>query len=425
MATTTSFQNMVNQYLPNELLKEEMIERDYVLNRVEKDDNWVGDGTNDSQLIVPFKAGGASSVANGQLTASTDIAQDIYVRGKISAQPEVWGSMIFNQKDLYQHGKISEQNFLKVLPDTIEDFLDYMKSVVSTCLLNGPAISKLSVAALSADTQVTVYRPDRFMIGQKVVIDDGTNITTAYVISIDVNTQVLVLSSSRGGAATALGHNFALNVGVYNDGFNVQSSFPVFSSMKLALLSSTNGGTAALYGVTKTLYPYLQAINISGSTATADNLVKMCFDAYTRTRRLGKGRPNEIIMSLQNLGFVMAIVEASKGAYNVVPESKKASQYGWTEIAIGSVTNQALKFIGVQEMDDDYVMFIDWRGWKFYSNGFFRKRKSPDGIEYFEIRNQSGFQYIIDISLFGDIVCLRPSYQGIMYGINIAAPVTG
>ena len=425
MATNAIFQQMLNQYLPNELLKEEMIERDYVLNRVEKDDNWVGDGTSDSQLIVPFKAGGASSVANGQLTAASDVAQDTYVRGKISAQPEVWGSMLFNQKDLYQHGKINEQNFLKILPDTIEDFLDYMKSVVSLCLLNGPAITKLSVAALTGDTAITVYRPDRLVLGQKLVIDDGTNTTVCYVISIDINAQTASVSSTRGGSATALGHAFALNTGVYNDGFNPQSAYPTFSSMKLALLSSTNGGTSTLYGQTKTSYPYLQAINVNGSTATADNLVKMCFDAYTRTRRLGKGRPNEIIMSLQNLGFVMAIVEASKGAYNVVADSKKTSQYGWTEIAIGSVTNQALKFIGVHEMDDDYIMFIDWRGWKFYSNGFFRKRKSPDGIEYFEVRNQSGFQYIVDISLFGDIVCLRPSYQGILYGINIPTPVTG
>jgi hypothetical protein len=425
MATTTLFQNMLNQYLANDLLKEEMIERDYVLNRVEKDDNWVGDGTNDSQLIVPFKAGGASSVANGQLTAATDIAQDTYVRGKISAQPEVWGSMLFNQKDLYQHGKISEQNFLKILPDTIEDFLDYMKSVVSTSLLNGPSISNMSVAGITTDQFVTVGRPDRFMLGQKVIVDDGVNAITRYIIAIDINAQKLTLSLTRGGAAANNGQNYAIGTGVYNDGFNPQSAFPVFSSMKLALLSAANGGTTQLYGVTKTLYPYTQAIQINGATATADNLVKMCFDGFTRTRRLGKGRPNEIIMSLQNLGFVMSIVEASKGAYNVVPDSKKASQYGWTEISIGSVTNQALKFIGVNEMDDDYIMFIDWRGWKFYSNGFFRKRKSPDGIEYYEVRNQTGYQYIVDISLFGDIVCLRPSYQGVMYGINIPVPVTG
>lgn len=76
MATTRTFQSMLNEYLPNELLKEEMIKRDYLLTNVEKDDGWLG-GT----LIVPFKAAGASSVAAGGLSASNDIAEDKYVRG--------------------------------------------------------------------------------------------------------------------------------------------------------------------------------------------------------------------------------------------------------------------------------------------------------------------------------------------------------
>jgi hypothetical protein len=36
------------------------------------------------------------------------------------------------------------------------------------------------------------------------------------------------------------------------------------------------------------------------------------------------------------------------------------------------------------------------------------------------IRATTGYQYIIDIRLFGDMVLQRPSYCGIMYGINIA-----
>ncbi len=69
-------------------------------------------------------------------------------------------------------------------------------------------------------------------------------------------------------------------------------------------------------------------------------------------------------------------------------------------------------------MDDDIIIYMDWRAAKFYSNGFFRKRKSPDGIEYFEVRATTGFQYIIDVCLFGEIVINRPSYCGIMYGIS-------
>lgn len=419
MSTTRTFQAMLNDFLPNELLKEEMVKRDFLLNKVEKDDTWIGASGasgNGGNLIVPFKGAGASSIAAGSLSASTDIAEDAYVRGVITTQPEVWGSMLFNHRDLIEHETISEKNFLKILPDAVNDFLDYMKNVVSTNLLNGSWFAKVTLATTTNDGNLTVDRPDRFVIGQKVQFD-GASLGTGYVKTIDLNTQIVNLVTTRGGSTVVdfSANNVALNAKIYNDGFKTNG----MSDLRGALLSSTNGGTSTLYGQTKTAYPYLQAINISGASVTNANIVEKLFNGYTTTRRLGKGNPTDIVMSYNNLGVVMQIVEASKGAYNVTAGSKKASQYGWTEIKIGSVTNQELTFVGVQEMDDDIVIYLDWRGLKFYSNGFFRKRKSPDGIEYFEVRATTGYQYIIDICLFGDLVVHRPSYMGIMFGIAL------
>lgn len=422
MATTRSFQTMLNDFLPNELLKEEIVKRDYLLNKVEKDDTWIGastgQGGNGGSLVVPFKAAGASSVSYGQLSASNDIAEDIYVRGKIDTQPEVWGSMIFNHRDLMEHETVSEKNFLKLLPDSINDFMDYLKNVVSTNFLNGSWFAKSTAIASANNGLLVVDRPDRFVIGQKVVVDATSPATiTAYVSTINMNTSTVLLVTTRGGATPVdfSANNAPSGSKVYNDGAKTGS----FSALRDALLSSANGGSTTLYGQTKTAYPYLQAINVDGSSITAANIVEKIFDAYTTTRKLGKGNPTDVVCSYTNMGYIMKVIEASKGAYNVTPNSKAASQYGWTEITIGSVTNQVLKFVGVQEMDDDIIMFIDWRGLKFYSNGFFRKRKSPDGIEYFEIRAQSGYQYIVDICLFGDLVVHRPSYMGIIYGISI------
>lgn len=418
MSTTRSFQTMLNEFLPNELLKEELVKRDYVLQNVDKDETWKG-----GNLVVPFKAAGASSFSSGGLSASTDIAEDKYVRGGISTQPEFWGSMIFNHRDLMEHDKISEQNLLKILPDAVDDFIEYCKGVTSVALLNGAHFAKLTADATANTGLILVDRPDRFVIGQKVIVKDSVNTVTGYVAitgGIDINAKQVKLVTARGGS-TAVDFS-AANVLVangakcYNDGFQTSS----FSDMRNALLSAANGGSATLYGVTKVDAPYTQAINIDGSDITKANIVEKCFDAFTKTRLYGKGKPTDITMSLTNLGYVMKVVEASKGAFNVMPGSQKASQYGWTEIQIGSVTNAVLKFVGVQEMDDDIIMLLDWRGWKFYSNGFFKKRKSPDGIEYFEQRATSGYQYIVDICLFGDLVCLRPSYQGILYGVAIA-----
>jgi hypothetical protein len=211
---------------------------------------------------------------------------------------------------------------------------------------------------------------------------------------------------------------------VYSDGVipagsnNSSYTSTAFSSLRGALLSNTNGGLASLYGQTKTAYPYLQAINVSGAGVTASNIVEQIFDALTTIRQFGKGAPSDVIMSFKNLGSCMKVIEASKGAFNVKPGSQSASQYGWMEIEVGSVTKGGLKLIGVQEADDDVIFFIDWRALKFHSNGFFRKRIAPDGKEYFEVRATTGYQYILDMCLFGEMVVIRHSYCGVMHSIS-------
>ena len=112
----------------------------------------------------------------------------------------------------------------------------------------------------------------------------------------------------------------------------------------------------------------------------------------------------------------MKAIETQKGGFKVTATATNASLFGWTEIQITSVKGE-LTVVGIQEMDDDNIMMMDWSALKFYSNGFFKKRQSPDGIEYFEVRNTTGFQYLVDVCLFGDLVLLAPSRCGIIFGI--------
>ncbi len=326
---------------------------------------------------------------------------------------------------------VSEQNFLKILPQAVDDFMDYLKMVVSINLLNGAHFATIidgtpygGVANPTVGGLASVDRPDRFAIGQKVVFVDGNTPlpgVTGFVSTINMNTQTVSFVTARGGATPVdlTGITVAQGGKTYHDGASDTTSF---SSLRGALLSAANGGDAALYGQTKTAYPYLQAINVDGSDITATNLLEKIFNAMTRIRQLGKGNPTDVVMSYKHLGTAMQIVESGsgigKGPFNVTPGSQKASIYGWTEIEIGSVTKGGLKLVGVQEMDDDIIIFLDWRALKFHSNGFFQKRKSPDGKEYFEVRATTGYQYIIDICLFGELVVIRPSYCGILYGID-------
>lgn len=415
MSTNRSFQSMLNQYLPNELLKEEFIKRDWLLKTVEMDNSWkTGD------LIVPFKGQQASSVAFGGLTASSDIGQDAYVRGIISSAncPEVWGSLLFNHRDIMEHDKVSEQNFLKLLPDTIEDFMDYMKMCVSLSFLNGPAFAALTTNGNSSGV-FTVNRPERFVLQQKVFLQGVTQGISAagYVSAIDMNTATITLVTTRGGS-TALDcslYTVADTAQVYFDG----SSTNGLTSLKQSLLSLANGGSTNLYGVAKSAYPYLQAINVSGANTTSTTILQDMFDAFTTIKNRGKGMPSKAVMSYRNFSWIMTILEAQKGAYHIDQSSRSVSAYGWEEVEVYGPKGK-LSLVAIQEADDSYIMFLDTRPnvMKIYSNGGFRKRVNPDGREFFEVRNTTGYQYIVDACFFGDFVLQRPSYCGILFGIN-------
>lgn len=420
MSTTHSFQSMLNDYMPNDLLRDEFLKRDYLLSKVEKKNDWKG-----GPLIVPFQGAYASSVSLGSLTASNDISEDVYVRGEISTYPEIWGSMVFNHKDiLEQNGKVNEQSFLKLLPDAIESFMDKLKWYTSQQIMTGAIYAKVidasgngGVANPTALGLVSVDRVERFSIGQKVQLDDDNSAPgTYYVILVNLNTDTLSLSATRGGAVADLtAYTIAQNAVLYLDNGQLNS----FTSLKSSLLSAANGGSTNLYGVAKTAYPSLQALNFDGSTITSANLVSKLFTFFNTSRQKGKGNPSTAMMSFKHLGTVMALVEASKGAFKVAPDSVAANLYGWTSVIIHGVYG-ALEVVGIQEMPDDNIMFVDWRALSFHSNGFFQKRTAPDGKQYFESRATTGYTYIIDISLFGDLVVKRPNYCSIVYGISYA-----
>lgn len=414
MATQRSFQDMLNEYLPNQLLKEELIKRDYLLSNIEKDDKWKG-----GKLIVPFKAAGASSVKMGGLTAANDIAEDLHIRGSIDDYKEMWGSLIFNHRDLMDHsGRVVEDSFLKILPDTLEDFMEYMKMTASIQMGTGPHFAKVVAGGTPASGILKVDRIDRFSLRQKVVLQDNdTAAAPYYVTAIDVNADLVTLSATRGGApADVSAYTVAAQAKFFTDGAETTA----FTSIRSVLLSAANGGSATVHGQSKIAYPFLQAVNVDGASITATNILDKLFDAYTEVRKKAKGRADRFVMSYKHLGSIMKLIEnKTNGSANwqITVEDKKASLYGWDEIVINSVKGK-LTIVGIQEWDDDVIAILDMKSMVFRSNGFFQKRKSPEGQEYFEVRNTTGFQYIVDACLFGELEINKPGHNGIIYGIN-------
>lgn len=416
MATSRDFQSMLNEYLPLELLSAEMMKRDYVLTTVKKREDWKG-----GQLIVPFEGQSASSIEFGQLAADTDVSKYKYVRGTLSTQPELWGTMKFEHRDLMEHdGKIPESTFLRILPNQINDFLTNIKMVTSINLLNGPHFAKLTVDGTVGGV-IEVDRVDRFQLDQKVSLQDGnTAAAYYYVIAININGGTLgkgavTLSATRGGAAADVSaYTVAQAAKVYHPGAQTGS----FTSLESQLLSLANGGSTNLFGQAKTAYPFLQAVQVDGSAVSASNILSKIFDGYTARQIYGKGgAAPEVLMSLKHFGSCLKLLEVQKGPFNVTPGSRKVSAYGWDTIEIGSVSGQTLKLVGIQEKSDDTIMYLDWDGITFYSNGMFKRRTAPDGKQYFELRATTGYSYVLDHCLFGDLVCHAPSKQAIMYGI--------
>jgi hypothetical protein len=419
--TTRSFQDMLNEYLPNSLFEEELTKRDYFMNRVEKDNNWKG-----GKIIVPFKAAGASSIKFGGLTDSTDIARAKFVRGSIDEYQEVWGSMIFDHRDLLDHsGKVKEDSFLKILPNQVESFMEYMKMCASTMIMAGPHFA-LIAATTNAATGGTaagilgVDHIDRFELDQKFTLDDGNSAQVdVYVTAIDVNESEIVVSATRGGGPLDVSaYTIAQSAKCYYDGVCVAGTATnKFQSVKDALLSAANGGGSTLHGKSKLAYPYLQAVNINGSTVSSTNILDKVFDGWTTVKKKAKGSAKEIVCALKHFGSIMKLIEAQKGGFKVSEGSRKASIYGWEEVEITSVTGDRLKIVGVTEMDEDVIFYLDWSGIVFRSNGFFRKRTAPDGKQYYETRTTTGYAYILDISLFGELEVNKPGAMGIMHSI--------
>jgi hypothetical protein len=416
MATVvnSSFQSMLNEYLPNRMMMEELVKRDWFLSNLEIDNGWQG-----SKIIVPFKGAGASSVEFGQLADVADISQSQYVRGSIDTYVEAWGSLVFNHRDLLDaEGKIPEATFLKILPGEVDSMVDYFKQVVSTSLGSGSHFAQLATDGQAGGT-FEVDHIDRFQIGQKLVLDDANSAPlTVYVIAINVNaatagTGTVTVSLTRGGAAADVSaYTVAQAAKCYHPGALAGS----FTSIKEVLLSVANGGSASVHGVSKLLWPVLQATNIDGSMIDASNILDNLFDGYTTVRRKAKGNANTVLMSFKHLGSVMKLLETQKGPF-AVTKQPSASIYGWTEIEITTVKG-TLKLVAAVECDDDVIMYLDLKSMVFRTRGGFRKRKSPEGKEYHEIRGVDGFKYVVDMCLFGQLEVNAPGHNAIIYGIS-------
>jgi hypothetical protein len=442
MGTTNKFSgslalnDMLKDYMPYKLLSDEIIKRDYFLSTVEKDQKWKG-----GELQVPFLGANASSLSLGGLTLDSDISDDDFIRGKVSNYAELWGTMQFHQRDLDSMSG-GEGAFVDLIGDRIEVFAQTMKEALSGQLLNGAHIDVIKVeggtnGTVLADGILGVSRPELFQVGQKIEVQqtnaDSTSGTVDagvayYVIAVNLSASTITIADNRGDASGVNVEDGTPNEifgseKIYHPGSLVPGTGAeqnTFTSLPSQLLSAANGGSAALFTRTKATYPHLQAYNTTGASKFSDSTLanktalKTIFDAQNTIRRLGRGNPNEAIMSYANFAQCVAELE---NARQYQAEVKSGNAYGWSEIQVSGVKG-SLKLVAVPDMSDSNVLILDKSSMKLHSDGFIERRTSPDGKQFFESRVPAGYKYIVDHRFYGDLVVSKPSSNGIIHSCS-------
>lgn len=325
--------------------------------------------------------------------------------------------MFFYEKDLDLNNDL-KGSFLKLLPGKLEQFLRYMEKSFSHAALLGPVIDTLT-ADCTAGGVAAINYPERFTIGMKVQLYKSTPTgADAYVIAVDMNNKTITLSDSRGGAAFNFSaYTVALDAKIYMDGtLSVAGGVEQnsFNNLKSALLSAANGGSASLHNQTKTSYPFLQAKNIDGSGFTKDTILEDLFDSIYETASWGKGMPSEIIVSFRTFKHAVKNLELNRQ----FSREDVSAGYGFRSIKILG-PDGALTLTAIREMDNDIAIIMDWSAVELAGSHFFDRKRHGNNEEYFMSRATTGYTYIVDIRLFGNIIVKRPSYCGIVHSIDL------
>jgi len=416
-ASTSAFNTMLNENVTNKLMELELKKRCFVYNEVDEDKNWLLN----NNYVLPQIAGVASTVRFGGLTPAASIYGSKPQRGYEATPKEMWGSLKFLQKDLLIHGKVSEQNFLRILPDELERHMDYVAQALGQNICSGVAVDLVTVNG-TVGGAIGIANPERFQIQQYVEFQDNNTLVSVvgYVKNININTGILDIETLPGsGVAVDLSSITVAQVGKaylrdqITDGFN---------SMVDMLLPAANGGSANLHNLLKISNPQLQGVYADASTWTAADLMKNLFKLYAKARKVGGGKPKNILMSYNDYGACVNTIENQKGAFNVAVNSDKAKEYTWDEISIGGYLSngESVKLVAVQEMNDGNYVGFDPSSFRFASAGGLQKHKTPDGNYYFVDRDPTnGYSYICDTFLMGNLFCIQAYKNFLATGATI------
>jgi len=401
MGATQNFGALLKRYTPEKVFENTLMKLSYIYANCDKDKSWAG-GTYE----IPLDEAGFSSSQYGSLAAANDIAEGEVALGTTTMK-ELWNSLLIREADLYRHGDM-EQSYLKIVPDRIDRFVEWIKNNVSAEFLAGGRLAK-ATANGDVSGNITVDKVYLFQKGQKVTVDDANSSpVSGYIRTININTNVITLYDARtGGSAVDLsGYTTAQNAIVQVVG----AASEQFTSLMAYTLPAANGGSDTIFGKTKTDYTVLQSLNDSGSGWTASSVLDDLYGAMYKFSEKRSGVFKEAWIDFGKMKNISNILENSR-RYSV---SDKKAGFGWASVNILGPEGET-KIVALREMPKEVVYFGDVKNIKFAGKEPF-KRKMYDDKEYFMVRGSTGPEYIQDIALRGEFI-VQPAQFAAVHSI--------
>ena len=407
-STNPNLQEMLNEYLPHDLITEEFAKENFLWNSFEKDKSW----KNGTDYVIPWEFSKPTDMQMGGLIAESDLGDmGIYKRASKQAQPELWGAIKFLQKDLERYGDL-KQSFLKILPGKINDFVDYMKFVVPCVMLRNGALCT-ATANGTVGGVLKVDRPQYLHLGQRILIDDlDTGGVIGFVKSINMQTkEILVHTARTAGAAIDLsGYTVAQKTKVLIPGSDSEQ----FETFEKYLLPASLGGSDTIYGVSKQSAPILQSQLFDGSSWASANVLDKIYDTYFDVKTLGKVKETEMLVPYS---VFKAAAKTLQGSKRYV-EGKKESGYGFSKITITGVEGD-MTLTGMVDMPDDKIFMLDKKDFLIAGDKFFEKSKQADGNEFFTLRKTTGYEHIVDIGARFDLIAKKLSSSACVHSLAL------
>lgn len=400
-----NFSDMLREYAPHTVIEDSFSKDNYLWGKLEKDKEWK-DGV---EYQIPVELSGASDFEMGALVSESNLGSSIYKKLTLSTQPQMTGAMVFNERDLKRYGNL-KQSFLKLLPGEVNKFTRRARQHWSVKLLKGSLA--IATADGTAGGEIEVDKPQYFAVGQRVEVSaDSPATVSGFVTAIDMEAKTLTIMTARtaGSAVDLSGFAAADNTKVNIPGSEDVEDFTSFADY---LLPASAGGSDTIYGINKSIYPILQPQVADGASYTASNITDKLTDFYYDVKDLGKVDAAEILVPFHVFKAFAKKIEANK-RYMV---KDKMSGVGFSSLYIDGPSGE-MKLTALSDMALDKAFVINWEDFCFAGYRFLDKVKDPDGNEYHKIRSTSGYKYIVDLVLQGELIAKKLSGSAVIHSI--------